>query len=276
MIKIKHDKHEKGGWRHDLHEVIFEADTFWGKAFDVILLIAILASVFAVMLESIASIDAKWHRELKALEWVLTIAFTIEYILRIIVVKRPQVYMTSFFGVVDLLAILPTYISVLVPGSHYLLGIRALRLLRLFRVFKLVRYVTGAQQIFRAMKASLPKITVFLLFVLTLTMILGSVMYVIEANYNTDFSSIPKSMYWAIVTLTTVGYGDISPVTDLGQAVASFIMLLGYAIIAVPTGITTAEIIKQARSNNTQVCRNCGNGQHDDDAKYCMKCGEEL
>ncbi|MCB0638857.1 MAG: ion transporter [Lewinella sp.] len=262
--------------REQLHEVIFEADTPMGKAFDIILLIFISISVVVVMLESMAPLQARHQELFFILEWGFTIIFTIEYFLRIYAVYRPMNYMTSFFGVIDLLAILPSYLSLFIAGTHYLLVIRALRLMRVFRIFKLGHFLSGSRVILNAMRASIPKITVFLVFVILLVIVIGAVMYLVEGGGNAGFSSIPRSIYWAIVTLTTVGYGDITPATGVGQFLSAAVMLLGYAIIAVPTGIVTGELITASRSTNTEACRYCGAEGHDDDAVFCKYCGEKL
>lgn len=254
-----------------LHEVIFEADTPAGRLFDMLLIAAILASAGVVMLESIGGVREEHAFALRAWEWFFTILFTIEYALRIACVGKPARYIFSFYGIVDLLGVLPTYLGLLIPGSRYLVTIRMLRLLRIFRVLKLVKYVAEASQINRALAASKRKILVFLFTVLTLAVVLGSLMYVIEGERN-GFSSIPRSIYWAIVTLTTVGYGDISPQTPFGQFVASLIMILGYSIIAVPTGIVSAEMTAQ-RQLSTQSCPECSAEGHDPDAKHCKYCG---
>ncbi len=269
---------QRNALKEKLHEIIFEADTPAGKAFDIALLLLIMASVLVVMLESIQSLQSRFASLFYILEWGFTIIFTIEYILRLYCVYRPARYAASFFGIVDLLAILPTYISLLIYGAQYLLVIRVLRLLRVFRIFKLGHFLREGEAIVRALKASQAKITVFLAFVLLLVIIIGSVMYLVEGGRNEGFSSIPRSIYWTIVTLTTVGYGDITPATALGQFLSAFIMILGYAIIAVPTGIVSAEMIggfkKQAYT--TQSCRYCGKEGHADDAIYCKYCGEKL
>lgn len=270
------NKPEHQSWRRRLHEVIFEADTPAGKTFDVALIVAILASVVAVMLESVAAIRTEYGNLLYAIEWGFTILFTIEYVLRLICVRHPTLYARSFFGIVDLLAILPTYISIIIPGAQYLLVIRLLRVLRVFRVLKLVNYLAEADTLMRALRASRRKITVFLFAVMTLVVILGSLMYFIEGEEH-GFTSIPKSIYWAIVTLTTVGYGDILPQTGFGQALASVIMITGYAIIAVPTGIVTAELVRLDPSMiSSQYCVNCAREGHAADAKFCKFCGESL
>ncbi len=261
-------------WKPRLHEIIFEADTKEGKAFDVALLVLILLSVAVVLADSIPLINVKYGFPLFLAEWFFTIIFTIEYILRIILTKRASNYIFSFYGIIDFLAIIPTYLSLIVAGTHFLLVIRVLRLLRVFRVLKLARFVKASAVLVLALKNSRHKIIVFLEVVLTLVTIVGSLMYLIEGPEN-GFTSIPRSIYWAIVTITTVGYGDIAPNTVLGQMLASMLMIVGYAIIAVPTGIMSVEIAKAGKSN-TQVCHNCNSGDHADDAKFCKVCGEKL
>ena len=259
-----------------LHEIIFEADTPAGKLFDVLLILSIVVSVVLVMLDSVSSIQ-QTHGDLLYLgEWVFTILFTIEYILRLYSVGRPLSYATSFFGMVDLLAILPTYLSLIFPGAQYFLVVRILRVLRVFRVLKLVQYVSEARILMQAMRASRRKITVFLFVVLTLVVIFGSLMYIVE-DPQSGFTSIPQSIYWAIVTLTTVGYGDISPQTGLGQTMAALIMIIGYGIIAVPTGIVTAELTQSYKKTlSTQSCPQCSAEGHDPDAAFCKYCGAML
>lgn len=249
-----------------------------GKLFDVVLLILISLSVIVVMLESVTSLQARFAELFLYLEWGFTIVFTIEYLLRLYCVYHPWKYASSFFGVIDLLAILPTYLSIFVAGTQYFLVIRALRLMRIFRIFKLGHFLNEGQIIIRAMRASLNKITVFLLFVVIMVMIIGSIMYLVEGGQNSGFTSIPRSIYWAIVTLTTVGYGDITPSTELGQFLSAIVMILGYAILAVPTGIVTGELIESNRKKNhtTQTCRFCGQEGHDDDALYCKYCGNMM
>ena len=263
-------------WRYRLHEIIFEADTFAGKLFDIILIISILISVALVMADSASLIHAKWGRQLYLCEWFFTILFTIEYILRLGCIQRPRLYATSFFGVVDLLAILPTYFSLLIPGSQYFLIIRVLRVLRIFRIFKLVQYLGEAKVLMTALRNSSRKIAVFLFTILNLVVIFGSLMYLIE-DAESGFTSIPKSIYWAVVTLTTVGYGDIAPQTFLGQTLSSLIMIIGYGIIAVPTGIVTVEMSHAFRASvSTQSCPTCSAEGHDSDASHCKYCGAEL
>lgn len=257
-----------------LHEIIFEADTFGGKLFDLLLLLFISLSVIIVMLDSVEEIRNRLGNVLYAAEWAFTIVFTFEYILRIMLVKKPFNYIFSFFGIIDFLAIIPTYLSLFFVGSQYLIVIRALRLLRVFRVLKFTRYTNALYVLIDSLKASKYKIAVFFGAVITMVIILGSLMYLIEGEQS-GFTSIPRSVYWAIVTLTTVGYGDIAPQTVVGQAFASIIMVIGYAVIAVPTGIITVEMYK-TKAGNTQVCANCHCSSHDNDAKYCKYCGEKL
>ncbi len=271
---------ERADWRERLYVVIFESDTPAGKAFDVALIIVILMSVVAVTLESVRDIDVVYGKWLRAAEWIFTILFTIEYVLRLICARNARRYATSFFGLVDLLAVIPTYLSVLLPGAQYLLAIRLLRTLRVFRVLKLAEYLSEANLLMRALKASQRKITVFLFTVFTLVIILGSLMYLIEGVEN-GFTSIPRSVYWSIVTLTTVGYGDISPQTVVGQMLAALIMIIGYGIIAVPTGIVTSEIARAqhevlSEPGATRRCPNCNAADHDPDAAFCKRCGTSL
>jgi voltage-gated potassium channel len=264
------------GWRFKVHEVIFEADTPAGKWFDVLLILSILVSVVMVMMDSVSTIQKSYGPFLLAGEWFFTILFTIEYILRLTSVGRPGAYATSFYGIVDLLAILPTYLSIFFPGAQYLLVIRILRVLRIFRILKLVQYLGEARMLTQALRASMRKIIVFLIAVLTLVTIFGAFIYLVEDPEN-GFTSIPKSVYWAIVTLTTVGYGDISPQTVLGQLISSAIMIIGYGIIAVPTGIVTVELAQAfKRKISTQACLECSAEGHDADAKFCKYCGAEL
>lgn len=263
-------------WRTKIYEVIFEADTPSGKLFDVLLIVAILLSVTVVFLESIEVLKNDYGRIFYALEWGFTILFTVEYLLRIICVNKPLKYIFSFYGIIDFLSIAPTYLSLIVVGSQYLLAIRILRLLRVFRVFKLTNLLTQSNILVGALKASRAKIAVFLFAVLTSVVVIGAIIYVVEGPEH-GFTSIPVSMYWAIVTLTTVGYGDISPQTPLGQFIASIVMIMGYAIIAVPTGIVSVEIASAAKKQvTTQVCPNCLAEGHDKDATHCKYCGSKL
>lgn len=263
--------------RDRIHEIIFEADTPTGKVFDIILLVLIVLSVLTVMLESSDEWNAAYGQVFLILEWIFTIVFTIEYVLRLYVTIRPWKYATSFYGIIDLLAILPGYLSLFLVGSQTLVIVRIIRLLRVFRIFKLGKFLTEGNQLQKALIASRNKITVFLFAVSLLVVIIGSVMYLIEGQSNEGFSSIPRAVYWAIVTLTTVGYGDITPKTNVGQFLSAMVMILGYAIIAVPTGIVTNEMVLGGnKKTNTQVCRYCTKEGHDDDAVYCKYCGGRL
>lgn len=264
--------------KDDLYKVVFEADTRLGKVFDVLILILILLSILFVSLESVKSISEKHGTLLFVLEWAITIIFTIEYAVRIYIVRHKFSYIFSYYGLIDLLSILPSYIGIFSTGAHGLVVIRALRLLRIFRVLKLSRYLQDSTIIITALKASRTKISVFLYAVILLVIIIGTVMYLVEGE-ESGFGSIPEGIYWAIVTLTTVGYGDIAPVTTLGRLIASFVMVLGYGIIAVPTGIVTAEIATTSiskKSNLTKVCPECLHEGHESDADYCKKCGNLL
>ena len=272
------DNKQSKNWRQKLHEIIYEADTPAGKLFDLSLLWAIILSIVLVMLESVESIDKQYHQQLDIAEWIVTILFTIEYFARIVAVKQPIKYVFSFYGIIDFLSTVPKYISLLFVGTHALVALRALRLLRVFRILKLARFIGESNQLARALKASRAKISVFLFAMIIMSIILGTIMYLIEGGADSGFTSIPRSIYWCIVTLTTVGYGDIAPATSLGQFIAAFIMILGYGIIAVPTGIVTAEFNKQKQivHTNTQACPNCGAERHKDNAEYCYKCGDSL
>ena len=267
-----------------LHTIIYEADTPMGKLFDVVLLILILVSVVLVMLESVSSIDTHYHDFLYFGEWVITIFFTIEYILRIITVKKPSNYIFSFYGIIDFLSTIPLYLSFILAGSNALLAVRALRLLRVFRILKITRYMGEANKLNKALRDSKPKILVLLFAVLILSIIAGTIMYLVEGEQS-GFVSIPISVYWCIVTLTTVGFGDIAPVTPLGQFIAAIIMIMGYGIIAVPTGIVSAEYASKKTHTvddpeyihvNTQSCQNCNENNHHDNAEFCHKCGSTL
>ncbi|EGV42389.1 ion transporter [Bizionia argentinensis JUB59] len=285
-------------WQSKLHDIIYEADTPAGKLFDVLLLIVILASIILVMLESVKSIQIQFHAFLNISEWIITALFSVEYILRIVTVKKPLKYITSFYGIIDLLSTLPKFISLLFPGTQALVALRALRLLRVFRILKLARFLGASNHLVTAIKASRAKIFVFLFAVVIAATIFGTVMYLVEGEAS-GFNSIPKSIYWSIVTLTTVGFGDIAPVTPLGQFIATIIMVLGYGIIAVPTGIVSAEYTRKANikdgidrnvSNqlnayppdpadvdlNSLSCPYCMEENHRDSAKFCYNCGHSL
>lgn len=268
----------KKTWKTKLHSIIYEADTPVGKLFDVILLILILLSIIIVMLESVKGLSAYTYDVLYYSEWVITIFFTLEYIARIISIKKSSSYIFSFYGIIDLLSTLPLYLSFFITGTSALLAVRALRLLRVFRILKISRYIGESNKLAKAIKDSRAKILVFLFAVIVLCIILGTLMYLIEGE-ESGFKSIPISVYWCIVTLTTVGYGDIAPATPLGQLIAAIIMIMGYGIIAVPTGIVSAEYTQHHNKNihlNTQSCSNCNENVHSDNAKFCHKCGEDL
>jgi len=265
---------KKSRFKKQIHDIIFEADTKAGKLFDTLLFITIVFSVVVVMLNSEKEFHLKYGSLFYTIEWIITILFTLEYIFRIYAVKKPLKYIFSFYGIIDLLSIIPTYISLFFAGAHMLLVIRMLRLMRVFRVFKLVRYVKASNVLLIALRSSRIKIIVFLEVVMIIVVITGSIMYLVEGD-ESGFTSIPKSVYWAIVTITTVGYGDIAPQTVFGQTIASMLMIVGFAIIAVPTSIIGSELVKN-KSNNTQVCQQCNQTNHDDDAKYCKYCGDKL
>lgn len=271
-------KQDKKDWRFRLHEVIYESNTRAGKAFDVGLLIAIFTSIIVVMLDSVESIHRHHGKLFFALEWGYTILFTIEYTLRLISIRQPLRYVFSMLGIIDLIALIPSYLGIFFLGAQSLLVFRALRLLRVFRIFKLGRFLTEINFLKQALTGSLRKISIFMLTVLTLVIILGSIMYLVEKREN-GFSNIPESIYWAIVTITTVGYGDISPITPLGKFVASVVMLIGYSIIAVPTGIITHDLalaVKNKKEEAPESCPNCSREGHDSDAEYCKYCGSSL
>jgi len=263
--------------RQKIHIIIYGTNTVAGRLFDLILLGLILLSVLFVMLETVKGFDAKYHQQLIILEWVVTGLFTVEYLLRIITTDKPLKYIFSFFGIIDLIAILPMYLSFFFLGTKIFSVIRALRLLRLFKILNHPKFTGQSLHLLNALKASRGKITVFLYFVLISTILIGSIMYVVEGEEN-GFTSIPMSIYWTIVTLTTVGYGDISPGTPLGQFIASLVMILGYGIIAVPTGIVTAEITRAAKKIDADKnpCKNCGADNHLENAKFCHHCGHSL
>lgn len=275
---MEKDSAGKGNWKKSLFEIIYESETFLGKFFNVALIGCIVLSVFIVMLDSVEEIHVRFGRVLFVLEWAVTILFSIEYMLRIFCVKKPLNYILSPMGGVDLIAILPAYLSLFFAGTQYLLVIRAFRILRVFRILKMWNFINASHMLIKALHTSAIKIGVFLLFVVVLVVILGSVMHLIEGGKH-GYENIPKSIYWAIVTLTTVGYGDISPRTPLGRLFASVVMLFGYSILAVPTGIVTSELIKSAKAKHSgsgQNCSACGRGGHDEDAHYCKFCGGKL
>ena len=270
---------EKKGWKAKLREIIDGTHTPMGKFFDIALLIVILYSVIIVMLESVPRIDTEFHDFLNISEWVVTILFSIEYVIRIIIARRPRKYIFSFFGIVDLLSTVPKYLSLFLVGSQYFTALRALRLLRVFRILKLVRYVGESNRLIRALEASRTKIFIFVFFMLIVAVLLGTLMYFVEGPEN-GFDSIPHGVYWTIVTLTTVGYGDISPQTGLGQFIASLIMIIGYGIIAVPTGIVTSEFakdsVKRRKPLEGRECLECHTEIKDIEAVFCSQCGCHL
>jgi voltage-gated potassium channel len=265
--------------RHKLYQVIYQAHTPAGRVFDVVLIISILISVLTIILDSVTEINQQYSKALYIIDWVFTILFTVEYLLRIFCIHRPLKYITSFYGIIDLLSIVPSYIGFFIPGSRYLQVIRILRVLRIFRVLKLVQYVNQSNQLLNALSASRPKIAIFLFTISTLLVIFGSIMYLIEGPEN-GFTNIPVSIYWAVVTLTTVGFGDITPQTDLGRAISAVVMVIGYAIIAVPTGIISNELSQEMKKQNTllvkRICQKCHKMGHEIDANYCRVCGTEL
>lgn len=267
-------------WKKWLYNVIFEADTKAGKYFDLLLILCIVLSVIVVMLDSISSIRNFHGNILHRLEWFFTILFTIEYLLRLICVRSKIAYAGSLYGIVDLIAIIPTYMSLILPGSQFLLVVRVLRVLRIFRILKLIQYISEAELLIKALNASRRKIIIFMFTVLTMVIIMGSLMYLIEGEKH-GFNSIPESIYWAIVTITTVGFGDIVPQTPLGRALASFVMILGYSIIAVPTGIVTSEMAivsmeERKKKRKRLICSNCSQDEHDEDAFFCKYCGDRI
>ncbi len=270
---------ESAGWRARWYDIIFEADTPKGKTFDVFLLFAILGSLAVIMLESVPRLNAQYRFQFRSIDWIFTAFFTVEYLLRIAVVKRKRSYIFSFYGIIDLLSILPSYLAFVFIGGQYFMVIRSLRLIRVFRVLKMMRFLGEAKVLSNALRASRAKIIVFIVTVVCIVFIMGTVMYMVEGPEN-GFTSIPISVYWCIVTLTTVGYGDISPVTPLGQLIASIIMIMGYGVIAVPTGIVTAEMsmAQKAESKNKVIHKDCPICERSNitEANYCNHCGNPL
>lgn len=284
LIPDKHDvlqdqnaPGEKHGFRYWLYVTIFQNSTTAGKIFDIALIILILTNVIVLMLESVEDFAITYAKVFHVLDYVFMIVFTLEYLLRLYCVRSAREYAKSFYGIIDLLAILPSYIEFILPSWHMLMIIRSFRLLRIFRIFRMVRFLDESRYLVFALLRSFNKIMVFLIFIVLLTIFLGSLMYVLEYKYNPGFHSIPQSIYWAIVTITTVGYGDIAPVTAIGKIIASFIMILGYAIIAVPTGIISASVVSKYRDmDDDRTCLNCGNKNNAKDAVFCKKCGQKL
>ncbi|MBD8082691.1 ion transporter [Chryseobacterium caseinilyticum] len=261
-------------WKRFLFRIINRADTRLGKLFDIILLALILASTFIIMMESVPKLDKKFHTTFIIAEWIISIFFTIEYILRIAVIKNKKCYIFSFFGIIDFLSLVPFFLSFFFPITKYFLIFRMLRMLRVFRVFNLLDFMNDGSVIVRALRNSSRKIYIFLLFLIIFSVIVGSMMFMVEGG-RPGFETIPQSIYWAVVTVTTVGYGDVSPITPMGKFFAVILMLAGYSIIAVPTGIVTAEM-RNKRQNLELICERCGNEDIDDDARYCKQCGKKL
>jgi voltage-gated potassium channel len=264
-------------WKEKTYQIIFESDTYYGKLFDMVLLVLILLSILSVMLESISSVRDRYYNIINQAEWVFTVIFSVEYILRIISSPNPRKYLFSFLGIVDFLAIIPTYLSIIAPEIQPLIVIRAIRLLRIYRILKLSRFLLAGNLLVLALRRSLRKILIFMLFILIVVVMLGSIVYVVEGG-RSGFNSIPLSIYWAIITITTVGYGDIVPATDLGKFIASFIMLLGYSIIAIPTGIVSVEMSRSldTKSDGPKICKHCNETNHSTDAIFCRICGSRL
>lgn len=277
MIKSRFDKTDL---KKRIHTTIFESNTYWGKFFDIALLIVIIINFVMLMLDSIASYHTKYHSIFMIIEWILTFLFCIEYALRLYAVKNKKKYALSFYGIIDLLAIIPIFFEYFIPGTQFLLALRVMRLLRIFIIFKLVRFLDERNTLANSLKASWYKISYFLFFILITVCVIGTLMYLIEgSNPESGFVNIPVSIYWSIVTLTTVGYGDISPITPLGQLLASCIMILGYSIIAVPTGIVTSELTRKINKKKnlvTEVCQNCSEENHFPNSKFCHRCGSKL
>lgn len=277
VVQDNNKPDEKGSLRERLYIIIFQASTPAGKLFDVLLFVAIALNIGLLMLESVKPFAEKWGDTFRVLDYFFLFLFTVEYLVRLYCVKSPKKYAKSFYGIVDLLAILPSYLEFVYPQWHMLMIIRSFRLLRIFRIFRMVKFLDESRSLMFTLVRSFRKILIFLFFVILLTIFLGSLMYVVEFESNSGFNSIPQSIYWAIVTITTVGYGDVAPVTALGKMIASFIMILGYAIIAVPTGLLSASMVQDARRKTVDVkCPRCGAGNHTVDALYCKKCGENL
>lgn len=271
---MKENKDSVNNWKSKLHEIIYEADTPVGKWFDIVLIFLILSSIILVILESVESFDQEFHQFLYISEWFITIVFSIEYIARFLSINKPFKYVFSFYGIIDLLSTIPLYLSFIFPGSQVLIVIRAIRLLRLFRILKMVKFIGEARKLKNALWDSRTKITVFIFAIMVLSIIIGTLMYLVEGE-EAGFTSIPKGIYWTIVTMTTVGFGDMVPLTALGQTISVVVMVMGYGIIAVPTGIVSAEFSRQNKliHTNTQACPNCNAHYHNDNAKYCYNCG---
>ena len=276
FLETEFEPRAQEGWRARWHDIVFHHDTPQARNFDLLLIVAILASVMVVILDSEAGLQARWSDTFYALEWAFTLLFTAEYVLRLLLVKRPMRYARSFFGIIDLVSILPTYLSLLFAGSQFLMIVRVLRVLRIFRILKLVEYSSEAGVLIGSLARSRHKILVFLYAMLTIVAIFGAIMYLVEGP-DAGFTSIPIGMYWAIVTVATVGFGDIVPITPIGRFIASILVLIGYSVIAVPTGIYTAELARTVRGTRRHVrCPECGLPDHEEDAWHCRKCGRTL
>lgn len=278
VVQDQNKPDDPDSWQYKLYVIIFQASTPMGRLFDIILFLLILVSILFLLLESIQSVSLRYAHVFRAFDYFFLIIFSIEYILRLLCVKRPKQFVWSFYGIIDAMAILPFFLEFIFPQSHVLMIIRSFRFLRIFRIFRMVKFLDESRLLVFSLIRSFRKIVIFLFFVLVLTFFLGSLMYVIEFKYNPGFSSIPQSIYWAIVTITTVGYGDVAPVTMLGKALASFIMILGYAIIAVPTGIISVSMAKESNAKKAveAACPYCKAKTHKSDAKFCWNCGKEL
>ena len=277
VVQDQNKPDDHSSWRYKLYVIIFQANTPGGRLFDIILFCLILVNILLLLLESVQHISARYNVVFRMFDYGFLLIFSIEYILRLLCVQRPKRFVLSFYGIIDLMAIVPFFVEFIFPQSHVLMIVRSFRFLRIFRIFRMVKFLDESRLLVFSLIKSFRKIVIFLFFVLVLTFFLGSLMYVIEFKYNPGFSSIPQSIYWAIVTITTVGYGDVAPVTAAGKALASFIMILGYAIIAVPTGILSASMVKESRSNKAELsCPGCGARSHKDNAKFCWSCGSDL
>ena len=277
VVQSQNRPEDHTSWQYKLYVIIFQANTRAGKLFDTVLFLLILSNILLLLAESVESYSIKYDELFRQLDLVFIVLFTLEYIMRLLCVRSKRKFIKSTYGIIDLLAILPSFLEFFVPHTHMLMIIRSFRLLRVFRIFGMVKFLDESRDLVFSLVRSSRKIAIFLFFVLVLTFFLGSVMFVIEKDHNADFSSIPQSIYWAIVTITTVGYGDISPVTPLGKVLASFIMILGYAIIAVPTGIIGSNLMREMKNKkNDLTCLNCNLIGHDDDAIYCRRCGDGL